>query len=183
MRVVYYPTLAFNVLLGRVLRIRPWWSRVDDCVVLGALPFAADAKPLYEDEGVRGVVNTCMEYEGPVEAYAEVGIEQLWTPTIDFTHPSIESVIEGVQFIERFASRGESVYVHCKAGRARSATIVACWLMQSRGFSPEQAQQWLSERRRHVNQRLAQRPVVQEFARRLAENRESPERRDSTNPA
>ena len=28
---------------------------------------------------------------------------------------------------------GPSVYVHCKAGRTRSATLVGCYLMQKNG--------------------------------------------------
>lgn len=171
MLAVYYPTLAYNIGLGKVLRIRPWWNRVDDCVVLGALPFAADAKRLYEQEHVRGVVNTCMEYPGPRAAYERLGIEQFWTPTIDFTHPTIESVTDGVRFIARFAERGESVYVHCKAGRARSATIVACWLMFSQGMTPGEAQATISRARPHANRRLAERPVVQQYAERLAKSK------------
>ena len=29
-----------------------------------------------------------------------------------------------------FSASGDSVYVHCKAGRTRSATVVACYLMK-----------------------------------------------------
>ncbi len=50
---VYYPTLAYNVLLGRILNVRPWWTRIDDDLILGALPFASDVAKLHA-EGVRG---------------------------------------------------------------------------------------------------------------------------------
>ena len=32
---VFYPTLAWNCILGRALRVRNWWDRVDDHVIVG----------------------------------------------------------------------------------------------------------------------------------------------------
>ncbi len=83
---------------------------------------------------------------------------------MDFTPPTLKSVKAGVAFIQRFAERNEKVYVHCKAGRARSATIAICWLHQYRQMSMSDAQAFLLEKRPHVNPRLPQRAVVQEFA-------------------
>lgn len=73
-RLLFWPTLLWNMLLGRVLRVRHWWDRVDDHVILGALPLSRDV-PRLAAEGVRAVVNTCEEYAGPVDAYARAGIE------------------------------------------------------------------------------------------------------------
>ena len=161
-RSLFVPTLGWNMLLGRVLRVRRWWDRVDEHLVLGALPLARDVPRLHA-EGVRGVINTCEEYAGPVSAYERAGIQQLRLPTIDFTHPSLQSVQQGIEFIERHAAAGESVYVHCKAGRARSATIAMCWLIAFKNLSPDDAQRILLQRRPHVNAKLTSRPVVQEF--------------------
>ncbi len=163
-RLLFLPTLAFNALLGRWLRIRNWWDRVDEHVIVGALPMRSDVKRLY-DEGVRAVVNTCEEYEGPVQQYEEYKITQLRVPTVDFTHPSLESVKRSVAFIQEHVQNGETVYIHCKAGRARSATMALCWLVAHKGLTPDDAQERLLEKRPHVNPRLTQREVVQEFCR------------------
>jgi len=64
-RIAFLPTLAWNMLLGRVLRLRYWWDAIDESVIVGAFPFTVDAARL-ADEGVGGVVNTCEEYAGPV---------------------------------------------------------------------------------------------------------------------
>lgn len=165
-RVVFYPTLAWNVLLGRILKVRHWWDFVDAHVIVGAMPFARDVGQL-DEQGVRAVVNTCEEYAGPVAEYAQRGIEQLRIPTTDFTHPQYDDVARAVEFVEAHAQRGETVYIHCKAGRARSATVAMCWLMKYRDMTPAQAQQRLLQRRPHVNPRLTERPVVVEYARRL----------------
>ena len=53
-------------------------------------------------------------------------------PTTDlFSAPSQQRLQEGVAWMVDEASSGKgSVYVHCKAGRARSATLVAAYLIQ-----------------------------------------------------
>lgn len=165
-RSLFWPTLMHNFAMGRILKLRHWWDRVDEHVILGALPFRRDAVKL-KNEGVTGVVNMCEEYPGPKQRYEQLGIEQLWLPTVDFNHPSEESVIRGAEFIERHAKANGTVYVHCKAGRARSATIVLWWLVRFRGMTPEAAQQHLLASRPHINPRVYQRPVIQELYRKL----------------
>ena len=169
-RVLFFPTLAWNVLLGKVLRIRRWWDFVDEHVIVGAFPFWFDV-PAMSDSGVQAVVNTCNEYGGPVKQYQQYGIEQLRVPTIDFTPPSLESVIKGVEFITRHVEQGDNVYVHCKAGRGRSATVALCWLMAYRAMDPWQAQQHLLNKRPHVHATLPDREVVKQFWNRLQQQR------------
>lgn len=168
-RLAFYPTLAWNLLLGRVLKVRDWWSSIDPQIVLGALPFRRDVKRLKE-LGVTAVVNTCLEYPGPVDEYRACGLEQFHMPTVDFTHPNYEDVVNAVEFIERQVRQNGKVYVHCKAGRARSATVVMCWLIKSLQKPATEIQQLLLAKRPHVNPRLYQRPVVQEFERRFLKN-------------
>lgn len=163
-KLVFYPTFAWNFLLGRILRVRRWWDRVDPLVIVGARPLARDIAELYTAEGVRAVVNTCEEYNGPVAEYQKHGIEQLHIPTTDFTHPSLADVELAVEFVEKHVTAGDSVYIHCKAGRARSATVAICWLIKYRELSPAEAQARLLEARPHINPRLTERPVVIKFA-------------------
>jgi len=163
-RLLFWPTFLSNYVLGRVLGSRHGWDRVDNHVIRGALPLKADVARLAA-EGVRAVVNTCEEYPGPVAEYAAAGIEQLRVPTTDFHPPSFESVRQAVEFIQRHVTRGQTVYVHCKAGRARSATVVLCWLVAHRGMTPDEAQAHLLARRPHVMRHLTQRTVVREWAR------------------
>ena len=59
-RLLFVPTLLWNMLLGRLLGLRRWWDAVDDHVILGAFPFARDARRL-QALGVGAVVNTCEE--------------------------------------------------------------------------------------------------------------------------
>ena len=40
-RVSFLPTLAYNVIMERVT-VRNWWDRIDQNMVLGALPFRGE---------------------------------------------------------------------------------------------------------------------------------------------
>ena len=162
-RSLFVPTLLWNMLLGRLLGVRRWWDEVDEHVILGAFPFARDARRL-QALGVRAVVNTCEEYAGPQAVYREAGIEQLRIPTIDFTPPSLEDIEKAVQFMDEQIAQGKKVYVHCKAGRGRSATVVLCWLVANRQMTPEAAHAHMISARPHVNRGIVQREVVQQFA-------------------
>ncbi len=161
-RLALYPSIVWNVTICRIFRIWNWWDQVDALLYLGARPFKSDVRRLHE-LGVRAVVNTCEEYAGPIDAYSETGIAQLHLPTIDFTPPSLKDVQAGVSFIENHHNQGHAVYVHCKAGRSRSATIALCWLMHKYGISPAVALNRLIEKRKRVSKHLAERPVVQRF--------------------
>lgn len=164
---VFYPTLAWNYSLAKIFRVRNWWDRIGDTnVIVGAYPFASEV-PAMHQAGVRAVVNTCEEYAGPMDAYDQYNIVQLRIPTTDFTHPLLKDVVQAVEFVQEHASAGDGVYIHCKAGRARSATVALCWLMKYQGMTAAEGQAKLLESRAHVNPRLTQRPVVKEFANQL----------------
>lgn len=161
-RLLFLPTLGWNFLLGRVLRIRHWWDDIDAHVIMGALPFACDV-PALRRAGVGGVVNTCEEYGGPVRTYRRAGIEQLRIPTLDFHPPALADLERSVAFMQDQIARGRRVYVHCKAGRARSGTVVMCYLIGARGMTPEEAQQLILRCRPHAHRQLDQRQVVQQY--------------------
>lgn len=53
-----------------------------------------------------------------------------WFQTVDFQPPSLSTIHEGLDVIEQVKAGGHSVYVHCKAGKGRSAVVVACYLIK-----------------------------------------------------
>ena len=159
---LFYPTLLWNNILAYFLPHRRWWNAVDDTLILGALPSKKHVSVLHR-MGVRAVLNMCAETAGPTDSYEELGIAWLRLPTIDFTSPNLQQIQDGLTFIADQANHGHKTYVHCKAGRGRSATIALCWLIAKYGMAPKQAQARLLERRPHVKRRLSEHPVVREF--------------------
>lgn len=62
--------------------------------------------------------------------WKKAGVEFLQLSTTDiFEAPCQEKLKTGVDFIGKIKQDGGSVYIHCKAGRTRSATLVGCYLM------------------------------------------------------
>ncbi|XP_053117000.1 phosphatidylglycerophosphatase and protein-tyrosine phosphatase 1 isoform X2 [Hemicordylus capensis] len=63
-RLVFYPTLLYTLVRERLPGLqRPWFSRIDHAVILGALPLRGRCRQLVEDENVRGVLTMNEEYE------------------------------------------------------------------------------------------------------------------------
>lgn len=126
-KVLFWPTIPITV----SRRIGKWTTQVDDAVLIGGAPFGFMKYPnkLAKQFNVRGVVNMCDEYRGPVSAYKRLGIEQLHLPTVDHFEPSVEDLKRAVEFIQKHESQGNRVYVHCRAGHGRSAAAVFAWLL------------------------------------------------------
>ena len=160
-RAVYFPTLWWNRLL-HATGIAERWNWIDDHVLLGALPRRRDL-PYLRGLGITGVVNMCEECLGDVEALKREQLEQLHLPVLDYHSPTLDDICRAVSFIENHKSRGGKVYVHCKAGRGRSATVALCYLMQCHTLNAEEAFQRLLRQRSRVSQNLAERQVVRQF--------------------
>uniref|UniRef100_A0A0E0DZ18 phosphatidylglycerophosphatase n=1 Tax=Oryza meridionalis TaxID=40149 RepID=A0A0E0DZ18_9ORYZ len=140
-RVLFYPTLLYNVLRNRFEAEFRWWDRVDQYILLGAVPFPSDV-PRLKQLGVQGVVTLNEAYETlvPTSLYQAHGIDHLIIPTRDYLFaPALQDICQAIDFIHRNASEGGITYVHCKAGRGRSTTIVLCYLIKYRSMSPEAA--------------------------------------------
>ncbi|XP_005808172.1 phosphatidylglycerophosphatase and protein-tyrosine phosphatase 1 isoform X1 [Xiphophorus maculatus] len=167
-RLLFYPTLAYNVVLEKVSS-RRWFDRVDETVILGALPFRSMTKQLVETENVRGVVTMNETYEtkyfcNSAEEWRDAGVEQLRLSTVDLTGvPTLQNLHQGVEFALQHRRQGTSVYVHCKAGRSRSATLVAAYLIRLHSWTPEEACQRLASIRPHILVRSAQLEMLRKY--------------------
>ncbi|CAN6327546.1 unnamed protein product [Urochloa humidicola] len=165
-RFLFYPTLLYNVVRNRFEAEFRWWDRVDQYVLLGAVPFPSDV-PRLKQLGVRGVVTLNEPYETlvPTSLYQSHGINHLEIPTRDYLFaPSLEHICRAVDFIYRNEMQGGSTYVHCKAGRGRSTTIVLCFLIKYRNMTPEAALDHVRSERPRVLLAPAQWEAVKTFS-------------------
>uniref|UniRef100_A0A8C6WVL9 Phosphatidylglycerophosphatase and protein-tyrosine phosphatase 1 n=1 Tax=Neogobius melanostomus TaxID=47308 RepID=A0A8C6WVL9_9GOBI len=167
-RLLFYPTLGYNLLMER-WSSRRWFDRVDPNLILGALPFKSMTRQLVEEEGVSAVITMNEEYEtrllcNSAQEWREAGVEQLRLSTVDLLGvPSLEHLRRGVDFAVRHRDQGHTVYVHCKAGRCRSATMAAAYLIRVYCVTPEEACERLQSLRPHVILRPAQVSLLQDF--------------------
>ncbi|KAL6322347.1 hypothetical protein AAG906_007900 [Vitis piasezkii] len=121
-------------------------------ILLGAVPFAADV-PRLKKLGVGGIVTLNESYETlvPTLLYHAHSIDHLVIPTRDYLFaPSLNDTCRAVDFIYSNASLGRTTYVHCKAGRGRSTTIVLCYLVEHKQMTPDAAYSYVKSIRPRV---------------------------------
>jgi len=167
-RALFYPTLLYNVVRNKLESEFRWWDEVDQFVLLGAVPFPKDVQRLKE-LGVRGVVTLNEPYETlvPTSLYQEHGIKHLVIPTRDYLFaPSYDDIRRAVEFIHENAICGKMTYVHCKAGRGRSTTIVLCYLVEYKQMTPADAYEYVRSKRPRVLLAASQWQAVQDYEKR-----------------
>ncbi|PUZ62180.1 hypothetical protein GQ55_4G336100 [Panicum hallii var. hallii] len=170
-RVLFYPTLLYNVVRSKAQAEFRWWDEVDQFILLGAVPFRRDVSRL-QKLGVHGVITLNEPFETlvPSSMYQSRGIDHLVIPTRDYMFaPSLVDINQAVDFIHRNASSGKVTYIHCKAGRGRSTTIVLCYLVKYKKMTPETAFEYVQSKRARVLLTRSQWKVVQEFSKKNAE--------------
>lgn len=215
-KATFIPSLAYNLIRNRWSSWN-WFDRIDNRVILGALPFhGAVTNQLYNGENVRAVISMNENFEllFAVTNHYEwqlLNVRYLQLNTADIFHaPTLKQLIDGVEFImmandiniDKTKLKSESfqeqksiqkilynhkpllvnwpiknnrriidvidnndvtnipptTYIHCKAGRTRSATLVACYLIKQYNQTPAEA---VKELRKFRHQILLHRKQMQ----------------------
>lgn len=137
-------------------------------LLLGAVPFRKDVRRL-KRLGVDGVITLNEPYETLVPSwlYRDYKIDHLVIPTRDYLYsPSLADIDRAVDFIYRNASCGRKTYVHCKAGRGRSTTVVLCYLVKHKHMTPSAALEFVRSKRPRVLLTSSQWKAVQDYSKR-----------------
>ncbi|KAK7386264.1 hypothetical protein VNO78_26375 [Psophocarpus tetragonolobus] len=164
-RALFYPTLLYNVVRNKIQAEFRWWDKVDEFILLGAVPFPIDV-PRLKELGVRGVITLNESYETlvPTTLYYAHGIDHLVIPTRDYCFaPPLKDIQRAVDFIHENALSGHTTYVHCKAGRGRSTTIVICYLVHHKMMTPDAAYAYVKSIRPRVLLASSQWQAVQDY--------------------
>ncbi|KAI4380725.1 hypothetical protein MLD38_006886 [Melastoma candidum] len=165
-RILFYPTLLYNVFRNKIQAEFRWWDEIDQFLLLGAVPFPTDV-PRLKQLGVGGVVTLNEPYETlvPTSLYYAHGIDHLVIPTRDYLFaPSFADISRAVDFIHENSSLGRTTYVHCKAGRGRSTTVVLCYMVKYKHMTPIGALEFVRSRRPRVLLAPSQWQAVQEYS-------------------
>jgi atypical dual specificity phosphatase len=106
-------------------------------------------------------------------------MKQLRLPTVDHFEPSASQLREAVAFIEQQRVAGHRVYVHCKAGHGRAASVALAWLLYTNpDMSSKDANAFLRGMRK-VRAALYQQRNVIEFQQLLAAESEAQKKTSS----
>lgn len=172
---ILYTSLGYNV-GAWALTSRNWYNYIDSHVILGAIPFAFLKEKLVEEEKVGAIISLNMPYERqfittPTEEWEELGVEHFKIDIPDFTStPTVQQMWEGIELIKTKTEQGLKTYVHCKAGRSRSATMVTAYVMQTYNKSVEEAVLFVTEKRPHVKYTELQLKTLHDFAATLSDS-------------
>lgn len=106
----------------------------------------------------------------------QLGIKHLQLPSLDFETISFEMIQRGVEFIRWNLENGRSIYVHCKAGRGRSALIVMCYLIQYQQFTSDEAMAHVTSQRMQVSldEKSSKYDTLISFEKKLKAQKENP---------
>lgn len=168
-RAFYYPSILINY-AGNRLTGSSWYNRINDSIVLGAIPMPFMTKHL-KQENIKGVISLNEDYElkylyNTQETWNSMGIKTLRLPTPDlFATPSHDKIHQAIDFIEEIKRENGSIYVHCKAGKTRSTTVVVCYLISAEGMTPRQAYDYVKKKRPQVWLRQIQFDSINDFYR------------------
>ncbi|MGR3219833.1 MAG: dual specificity protein phosphatase 23 [Candidatus Anammoxibacter sp.] len=77
----------------------------------------------------------------------EFGFEYIHLPVVDFTVPTFEQIDKFVSFSKRLRLNEKTFVVHCDGGMGRTGTILAIYLVSSKGFSAKEAISEVRKRR------------------------------------
>ena len=91
------------------------------------------------------------------------GVESyLWLPTPDHTPPTQDQLGLGAEAIESLAKRNKRIYVHCKHGHGRAATLVAAYFVLQ-GKTPQEAEGLIKSKRSTIHLQESQREALHIF--------------------
>lgn len=154
----FFPTILYNIVADTITS-RSWYNRIDNHIVLGALPFRNILENLAPTEKIKGIISMNEDFElnprwyPTEEEYKKLGIDFLRLPVDDYVGtPTPDQILTGLQFIDRVIKKDNdaSVYIHCKAGRSRSAFIAAAYLVAKQQKKVDEAIDFLKVKRPQV---------------------------------
>lgn len=135
-----------------------YYTHIYDNLIVGSQPQSKyDIERLFEDEGVRAILN--LQQDKDIEYWGidinsilhkcqELGIWHMRIPARDFDPQSLRQELpRAVAALEWAISQGKMVYVHCTAGLGRAPAVAIAYLYWFHGMDMETAYNFLTAKR------------------------------------
>lgn len=169
--------------LQSVLRPYKWsyWTKISDEMYLGAMPLKNwDHVNKINELGIKAILSINEDYEfqdqlfaNPVKAndWKERDIKWLKISSPDLEPIKVSKLSKAVNYVVQQTNLGNPVYIHCTAGRGRSASVAICSLMQIKGYSLEKSIKRIQQCRPQVILSQKQMKAIYEYN--FSRNKES----------
>lgn len=96
--------------------------------------------------------------------WTQNGIKVRWIQARDFKALQIDEFIEAVDFLLNESAQYRHVYVHCKAGHGRSASVMIAFVMRYYNWSYTSAYHYIYNLRPSININPHQRDAIMEYS-------------------
>jgi len=113
--------------------------------------------------GIRSIL-TLTEKPLPTELTAGLDVVCGYVRMEDHATPTVDSIKEAVKFVEAQIAAGKPVLVHCLAGEGRTGCVIAGYVIDTKGLSPDEALARIREVKPDFVERR-QESAVRDFAR------------------
>lgn len=155
----YFISLHYRFLMNKMWgkKMSPWWNTIDSSLILGALPLQVKLEEMLKSIDAPAILSLVEDFElqglpfclRPVSKddwkYRQIPHLQLSLP--DMKCLSNDQFDQGIEFIEEQKAKGRQIYVHCKAGRGRSASLVAAYYAEKYKLDVESALKKIRDKR------------------------------------
>lgn len=131
------PGNLWRKIYGAIAKKPTNFSWVIEGMLAGSgMPTSKEELDWVKENGIKAVL-TLTENALPSEWLD--GINYLHVPTVNGSAPEIEKIGRAADFIDENLRNKKATMVHCAAGKGRTGTILAAYMMKFRGMSARDA--------------------------------------------
>lgn len=174
---IFYELTLFGVFLTKTTNPNryPWWHQITKQLYLGAIPLKnEDHDKKIKALGVKNIVSIVEDFEFDTKTIFSTPcttkdwhsnrLNHFILSSPDFNTVTLETLKKGVEFLKRSTLAGDVAYVHCKAGKSRSTSLVMGYLLNTaQAKSVREAFSMVKTQRPFVSLSKKQRVVLEQY--------------------
>jgi hypothetical protein len=99
-------------------------------LAVGHAPMSYPELDSLKEQGIRAIMNLCLEMEELANFQREQGFEVYYLPILDEDVPELEELEKGLDWLDEAIYLGKKVLIHCRHGIGRTGTVVYSYLLR-----------------------------------------------------